>query len=132
MRVLPLLMLLALLATQLSCKENFTYPELNDVSEIVVVDWDNPIKKISDPQIISKVVEFINNRKEGWNTPMTGFPETKVKLALYRGGKFIGGFGVTESSFSMQRQGRWDSKPAKEQEVQALLNIVGIDKGLLK
>src|SRR5687767_10753812 len=132
MKMLAFLILFASLAIQLGCKENFTYPELKNVSEIVVVDWQAPVKKTNDPMIISKVVEFINKRKEGWNTPVTGFPSTKVKLKLYRDGEFIGSFGITGSSFSMQRGGRWDSKPATEQEVQELINIVGIDKALLE
>ena len=132
MRVLALPMLFLLIATQFSCGEKFTYPELNNVSEIEITDWGNPIKKISDPQLISKVIEFINKRREGWETPITGFPDTKVKLYLYRDGNFIRSFGITDSSFSMQRGGRWNSKPATEQEVQELLNLLGIDKALLK
>jgi hypothetical protein len=96
------------------------------------MDWANPIKKINDPLLISKVVEFINKRKEGWNTPITGFPDIRIKLYLYRNGQFIGSFGITEISFSMQRHGRWDSKPAREEEVQELLNLLDIDKSLLK
>lgn len=132
MRRLVIVILLSLIMIQLSCKENFSYPELNNVTEIVVMDWDNPVKKISDQLLILKMVEFINKRKDGWNTPITGFPSTKVKLYLYRDGKFIGNFGITESSFSMQRQGRWDSRPATRQEVQELLDLLGIDKALLK
>ena len=132
MKVSVLLTLFLLLATQLSCRKTFTYPELSNVSEIAVMDRDVLIKKIGDPLLISKVAEFINERKEGWDTPITGFPVTKVKLYLYRDGKFIGSFGIDESSFSMQRGGRWDSKPATEQEVKELLNILGIDKALLK
>ena len=132
MKPLALMVLFLLITTQSNCRENYIYPELDDVTEISVMDWDNPIKKISDPPLISRVVEFINKRKRGWNTPMTGFPDTKVKLYLYRGGKFIGSFGITESSFSMQRGGRWDSKPATGREVQELLDVLSIDKALLK
>jgi hypothetical protein len=131
-RVIAILMLLLLIATQSSCRENFTYPELNNVSEIAVMDWAIPIKKINDPLLISKVVGFINKRKGGWDTPITGFPDTRVKLYLYRDGQFIGSFGITESSFSMQRHGRWDSKPATTQEVQEILNLLGIDHALIK
>ena len=132
MRVLALPMLLLLIAVQFSCKESFIYPELNNVSEIVVMDGDDQVKKIDDLVLISKVVGFINNRREGWSTPITGFPQTKVSLYLYRNGVFGGSFGITETTFSMQRGGRWDSKPATEQEVQELLKILGIDRALLK
>jgi hypothetical protein len=133
MKMLTLPLVLFLITAQLGCKENFTYPELSNVSEIVVMDWGNPLKKISDPSLISKVVEFINKRREGgWETPMSGFPSTKVKIQLYRDGQFIGSFGITKSSFSMQRGGRWDSKPATEQEVQDFLNLLGIDKAMLE
>ena len=131
MRALALLILASLLVTLFGCRENFTYPELNNVSEIVVMDWGSPVKKINNP-LISKIVAFINMRKEGWETPITGFPGTKVKLYLYRDGNFIGSFGITEASFSMQRGGRWDSKPATQQEVQELLGLLGIDRALLK
>jgi len=124
---------LCLLAiTYSGCKENFVYPELSNVSEVEIIDEGNLIKKISDPLLISKLTEFINKRKEDWETPMTGFPGTKVKLYLYRDGAFIGSFGITKSSFSMQRGGRWDSKPATEQEIREMLDLLGIDKSLLK
>jgi hypothetical protein len=132
MRALALLILLLLITVQFNCKENFTYPELSNVSEIAIMDGDDQVKRINDPMLISKVVEFINKRRESWNTPITGFPQTKVNLYLYRNGEFGGSFGVTETSFSMQRGGRWDSKPATEQEVQELLKLLGIDKALLK
>lgn len=132
MKVLGTSMLFFLTVVQFSCRENFVYPELNNVSEIVIMDWGKPIKKLSDPLLISRVVEFINKRREGWETPVTGFPGTKIKLYLYRDGNFIGSFGITDSSFSMQRGGRWDSKPATIQEVQELLDLLGIDGSLLK
>jgi hypothetical protein len=132
LKVLATPALILLIATQFNCGSKITYPELHDVSEIVVMDWGKPVKKISDPLAILKVVEFINKRREGWETPITGFPDTRVKLQLYRDGQFSGSFGVTERSFSMQRHGRWDSKPATEQEVQEILSILGIDKALLK
>jgi hypothetical protein len=132
MRVFTLLTLFLLTTTQFSCRENFTYPELNNVSEIAVMDWANQIKRIDDPLLISKLVEFINKRKGGWDTPITGFPDTRIKLYLYRDGQFIGSFGITELSFSMQRHGRWDSKPATRQEVQEILNLLSIDHALIK
>jgi hypothetical protein len=60
-----------------------------------------------------------------------GFPDTKVCLYLYRDGTFIGSFGVTQLSFSMQRHGRWDYKPATAEEVQELVSLLEIDKALL-
>jgi hypothetical protein len=54
-----------------------------------------------------------------------------VYIELYRDGQYVGNFGVTENSFSMQRTGEWRSKSATEQEVQELLNLLGIDKALL-
>jgi hypothetical protein len=130
--VLRLVPLLLLIATQFTCGGKFTYPELKNVSEVVVMDRQDPVKRISDPMIIAKLVEFVNKRREGWEEPMTGFPGSRVSLELYRDGRFFGSFGITEVSFLMQRGGRWDSRSATEQEVQELLNILGIDKALLK
>jgi hypothetical protein len=133
MRVLALPILLLLIATQSNCGHKITYPELNNVSEIEVMEQSNPIKKTSDPLLISKVVEFINKRRADWEPPfLHGFPSTKVSLHLYRDGQFIGSFGITKSSFSMQRHGRWDSKPATTQEVQEVVSLLGIDKALLE
>ncbi len=115
-RVLALIVLLLLIVTQSTC--TYTYRELKPVSEIVIKDRQITVKKIDDPMIISKLVEFINKRREGWIEPITGFPSTKVYIELYRDGQYIGSFGVTENSFSMQRTGEWRSKPATEQEVQ--------------
>jgi hypothetical protein len=76
-------------------------------------------------------VKFIDSQRSGWSTPRFSFPSSKLQLFLYGDG-FKGSFGLSKSSFSMQREGRYDSKPAIEKEVQEILNLIGIEKQMLE
>jgi len=135
----PLLLLvvciLSLVVTLNACGSSpkFTYPELGALTEIVVKDNDRweQIKTISDQHQINAVVKFINSQRSGWSTPRFSFPIPKLQLSLYGDG-FKGSFGISKSSFSMQREGRYDSKPATKEEVQEILNLIGIEKRMLE
>jgi hypothetical protein len=112
----------------------YTYPELSNITEIEVMgsDRSEPIKTIRDKHQIDAVVKFINSQRSDWSPPTYYFPDTKVKLYLHSDGDFKGHFGINKSSFSMQREGRWDSKPAAEKETQEILNLIGIEKQMLE
>jgi hypothetical protein len=116
-----------------SSRPKFTYPELSNLTEIVVKDNDSlkQIKTIRDQHQIDAVVKFINGQRSGWSIPRFSFPISKLQLFLYGDG-FKGSFGVDKSSFSMQRIGRYDSKPATEKEVQEILNLIGVEKQMLE
>jgi hypothetical protein len=45
MRSLALLILLSIIATHSNCEHKVTYPELRNVSEIVIMDEDNQLRK---------------------------------------------------------------------------------------
>jgi hypothetical protein len=127
---------LSFVVAQNSCgssRPKFTYPELGALTEIVVKDNDSQkqIKTISDQHQIDTVVKFIDSQRSGWSTPRFSFPISKLNLFFYGDG-FKGSFGISKSSFSMQREGRYDSKPATEKEVQEILNLIGIEKQLLE
>jgi hypothetical protein len=115
-------------------RPTFTYPELSSLTNIAVMDIDRsePVRAIHDQRQIDAVVKFINSQRSGWSPPTFHFPATKLKLYLYRGGTFMGSFGIDKSTFSMQREGRYDSKPATEKEVRELLNLIGIEKRMLE
>jgi hypothetical protein len=110
----------------------FTYPELGNLTEIVVKDNDRweQIKTIRDQHQIDAMVKFINSQRSGWSTPRFSFPIPKLQLSLYGDG-FKGSFGISKSAFSMQREGRYDSKPATEEEVREILNLIGVEEQLL-
>jgi hypothetical protein len=42
--------------------------------------------------------------------------------------EFKGSFGIGEDFFWTQREGRFDAKSATDEELQAFLDIVGVDK----
>jgi hypothetical protein len=49
-------------------------------------------------------------------------------LLLYNHGGFKGSFGIGEDFFWTQREGRFDAKPATDEEQQTFLNSIGVDK----
>jgi hypothetical protein len=132
---LLIILAISLAVAHSSCRSSpkFTYPELSNLTEIVVKDNDSweQIKTIRDQHQIDAVVKFINSQRSGWSTPRFGFPISKLDLFLYGDG-FKGSFGISKSSFSMQREGRYDSKPATEKEVQEILNLIGVEKRMLE
>lgn len=126
---------LSLAVAHSSCRSGpkFTYSELSNLTEIVIKDNDRweQIKTIRDQHEIDAVVKFINDHRSGWSTPRFNFPIPRLQLSLYRDGTFEGSFGISKLSFSMQREGRYDSKPATEKEVQEILNLIGVEKRML-
>jgi hypothetical protein len=128
--------MLSLAMMHCSCKsgQKFTYPELGSLTKIEVIDINSrkPVKTILDQRQIDDIVKFINRQRGGWSAPTFHFPGTKVMLYFYRDGNFEGHFGISKSSFSMQRKGRYDSKPATDEEVQEILNLIGIEKRTLE
>jgi hypothetical protein len=137
--VKPLLLLvvciLSLAVTFNACESGpkFTYPELVSLTEIVVKDNDGnkQIETLRNQHQINAVVKFINGQRSGWSPPRFTFPASKLQLYLYSDG-FKGSFGISKTSFSAQRGGRYDSKPATEGEVQEILNLIGVEKQMLE
>jgi len=66
----------------------FTYPELGNLTEIVIKDNDRweQIKTIRDQHQIDAVVKFIDSQRSGWSTPRFSFPIPKLQLSLYGDG----------------------------------------------
>lgn len=130
--------ILPLAIMHFSCKSNpkFTYSELDNITEIAVINIfrrdKEPVKTIRDQHQIDAVVRFINKQRSGWSPPTFHFPVTKLKLYLYHDKTFMGSFGIDKSVFSMQREGRFDSKSATEEEIQEILNLIGIEKRILE
>ncbi len=123
-----LLLLVTLSLLQLSCYKKVDYRQLGDVTKIVVMDQDQKLKIITDQEHVARIVKAIDENRHGWYMPIQGTPIPKIKLLFYNNEEFKGSFGIGEDFFWTQREGRFDAKPATDEELQTFLNTVGVDK----
>ncbi|MCI0554411.1 MAG: hypothetical protein L0287_25980 [Anaerolineae bacterium] len=117
-----------MMALQLGCYTKSSYPPLGNITEITVYDQSQILKRMEDPVQITEIIRFIDSHRHGWYTPIQGTPIPKIKLLFYSNGEFRGSFGVGEDFFQTQREGRFDAKPATNDEIENFLNLVGVEK----
>jgi hypothetical protein len=122
------LLLIPLILAQLSCYRKVSYQPLGNVTKIVVMDQDQKLKEITDKEHIAQIVKAIDQKRHGWYMPIQGTPMPKIKLWLYNGEEYNGSFGIGMDFFQTNRSGGFDAKPATDEEIQAFLDIVGVDK----
>jgi hypothetical protein len=131
MRATSLLLFLldiALTLMQLSCYTKASYHPLGQVTEVVVNDQNQILKKITDPVKIAEVIKFVNDHRHGWYTPIQDVPVPKITLRFYNHTQYKGAFGVGSNFFYSQRDGRFDAKSATVEEIQSFLNLIEVDK----
>jgi hypothetical protein len=121
-------LLTILILSQLSCYQKVSYQLVGDVTEIVVMDQNQKLKVITNQERITQIVKSIDQNRHGWYMPIQGTPIPKIKLLLYNNRGFKGSFGIGEDFFWTQREGRFDAKPATDEELQTFLNTIGVDK----
>jgi hypothetical protein len=121
-------LLIILILPQMSCYKKVSYQPLGDVTKIVVMDQNQKLMEITDKELIAQIVKSIDQKRYGWYMPIQGTPIPKIKLLLYNDMEFKGSFGIGEDFFWTQREGRFDAKSATDEELQAFLDIVGVDK----
>ena len=121
-------LLMTLILSQLSCYQKVSYKLLGDVTKIVVMDQNQKLKEITDKEHVEQIVKSIDQNRHGWYMPIQGTPIPKIKLLLYNDVEFKGSVGIGEDFFWTQREGRFDAKPATDEELQTFLNTVGVDK----
>jgi hypothetical protein len=92
------------------------------------MDQDQKLKVITDQEHIAQIVKSIDQNRHGWYMPIQGTPIPKIKLLLYNDGVLKGSFGIGEDFFWTQRRGRFDAKPATDEELQTFLDTIGVDK----
>ncbi len=93
------------------------------------MDQSQKLKILTEPEHIAQIVKSIDQNRYGWYMPIQGTPIPKIRLFLYNNGIFKGSFGIGEDFFATQRVGgKFDAKPASEEELQTFLNTIGVDK----
>lgn len=84
-----------------------------------------PSRTIDDPGTVARLVAFVNDRRRGWRTPLTGAPVPVVTAVLYDGDKPIRRFGAGPGFFATGELYLL-SRPADQDEVREFMEIVGV------
>jgi hypothetical protein len=91
------------------------------------------LRSISDPDSISDLLAFINERTDRWGgiSDVFGVPIPLIRVDLYdsqdqqnRG--FRGSFGAGNDFFETQRVGTFASRPASTRELEEFARLVGV------
>jgi hypothetical protein len=80
------------------------------------------LKTLTDPAQVQAATTFIRQRETGWKDPLTGPVIPRIVLMFYSGTRFLGGFGVGDSSIVSYppKDGFW-SRDVPEEEIKKLL-----------
>jgi hypothetical protein len=105
------------------------FSTLGPVTSVTVVGLDGSkvLVKITDQQIVSQIVAFVDSRRAGWETPWYGIPVPTVRAEFFSGAQFKGSFGFGANFFETQRDGVFCSQSASPSEVRRFLDLLGVD-----
>jgi hypothetical protein len=106
------------------------FSTLGPVTGVTVVghDGSKELVKITDEQVVSQIVAFVDSRRTGWETPWYGIPVPTVTAEFFNGAQFKGSFGSGANFFETQREGVFCSQSASPSEVQRFLGRLGVDE----
>jgi hypothetical protein len=102
---------------------------LGPVTYIAVsgTDASHPLTKITDRQLISKIVAFADVRRTSWGIPWFGVPVSEVDAEFYDGTRFKGSFGAGADFFTTQRDGAFFSQSASPGDIKEFLNLLALN-----
>jgi hypothetical protein len=104
------------------------FSTLGPVTSVTVVGRDGgKVVKITDQQVVSQIVAFVDSRRTGWETPWYGIPVPTVRTEFFSGAQFKGSFGSGANFFETHREGAFYSQSASPSEVQRFLDLLGVD-----
>ena len=84
---------------------------------------------IDDPQEIAAIRGFLDDRLDGWSTPLAGAPIHPVKLFMYADGKLVENVGL--SAHSIERQ-TFTGRSIASAEVDEMLRLIRLDRSHLR
>jgi hypothetical protein len=129
-RFLALLMVVSTTACGIG-KQGFPreFPMLGQVTSVNVVghDGSKPFIKVTDPQKVSRIVDFVDSHRTGWIKPPYGIPVPTVSAEFCNGTAFKGSFGAGNAFFETQREGGFFSQSTSSREVHSFLDLLGVD-----
>lgn len=107
--------------------ETVVLPELDNISKIVMrTNYPREqLVEISDHLVIQRVLDFINQRNEGWSVPWSGPPIGQVYFHFYDNGEYKGNFYVGPNFFGRNVGNFW-SKQAEKEEIDELGILLGL------
>jgi hypothetical protein len=104
------------------------FSTLGPVTSVTVVglDGSKELVKITDQQVVSQIVAFVDSRRTGWETPWYGIPVPTVTAEFFKGTQFKGSFGSGANFFETQREGVFCSQRASPSDVRRFLDLLGV------
>ena len=81
---------------------------------------------IQDPEIIKRLVSFIQTHHSGWVMPEEGVPVVPVRLNFFAGEKSLGSFGVGKRTFTAHHQDGFFTKCPAPEDRDKLVELIGL------
>jgi hypothetical protein len=96
---------------------------------VIIADYGkDTLAEITDPRRIRELLEFVNARRAGWETPWAGVPVPRIRALFYRsasGGGMIRSFGAGPGFFEATSQpADFASRTAEPSEVGEFLSLL--------
>jgi hypothetical protein len=126
-------MLCAILASACSssCK-SVSFALFEKADRVVIKADSNPVSRITDPVVISKIVAFALAHEQGWKAPVPDTPIGGLKLEFYSGDQFLGHIGIGRAFLETQGCDYFVSRPLTENDLRLVLGILGVSGDLTK
>jgi hypothetical protein len=106
------------------------FSTLGPVTSVTVVghDGSKELVKITDQQVVFRIVAFVDSRGTGWETPWYGIPVPTVTAKFFNDAQFKGSFGSGTNFFETHREGVFCSQSASPSDVRRFLDLLGVDE----
>jgi hypothetical protein len=106
------------------------------VTRVEVLKTDTPrgdvVKEIRDPGQVARIVAFANANLSGYREPWFGEPLPAIDVAFYDRRRYVGHFGVGLEFFEIHRGSiTFMSRPASEQQVHEIMQLINVDDDVL-
>lgn len=109
--------------------QHLPFDKLSHTTRIVVsTKLNRQFLTIHDPEVIKRVVSFIQTHRGGWTVPDQGVPVMPVRLSFFAGEVGLGSFGVGHKTFTAyphQLDGFFTKCPTPEDR-DRLVELIGL------
>ena len=122
------MILLAHAATGCGPSDLPPFPDFAGATRVVVTSrgGSDTLAAVADPARVAAITRFVDARNAAWEVPWAGIPVPRVRADFWRGGEFLGSFGVGSDGFTTQREGTFAARDASEADRAAFLDVLGV------
>lgn len=108
--------------------DHIEFSDLRDADNVVVTNNLNAeLHRVSDPQRIAPLVDFLVDRQDGWYVPEGGPRIMKLRINFSADGTSTGSVGFGRKYLIAQRRGGFYQRDAEPGDREKLLDLLGME-----